>query len=381
MSELIDSLAARASIRRQLLATASAFALTAYIASTNVVRAEETDRPTIWIELGGQMEQVQGTTGAFIAPFMTAISPVPDVYANDIFNANQKPAKLSFGAQGSLSFQPESSDWIFSASLKFGRSQTHRHAHKQGPFATIHPTWDPTFTHFFPAGPFADEKGSEDESHAILDFKAGRDVGLGAFGRNGTSVISVGVRMAQFSSKANVNAMGRPQINLVPAHGFGGKEITFYNYTMIAHAERSFRGVGPSLSWDASAALLGNKNDGELTVDWGVNGAVLFGRQKAKTSHATQAYHLPTAYYSWYAVYYYAKAYTHPHHVTRSRSVVVPNLGGFAGVSVKYPNVKVSLGYRADFFFGAMDTGIDTAKRTTTGFFGPFATVSIGIGG
>jgi len=41
----------------------------------------------------------------------------------------------------------------------------------------------------------------------------------------------------------------------------------------------------------------------------------------------------------------------------------------------------VSLGYRADFFFGAMDTGIDTAKRTTTGFFGPFATVSIGIGG
>ena len=68
---------------------------------------------------------------------------------------------------------------------------------------------------------------------------------------------------------------------------------SFYNYTMFAQAARSFHGVGPSLSWNASATLLGNKDAGELTFDWGINGAVLFGRQKAKTSHTTQAYHLP----------------------------------------------------------------------------------------
>jgi len=60
---------------------------------------------------------------------------------------------------------------------------------------------------------------------------------------------------------------------------------------------------------------------------------------------------------------------------------VVPNLGGFAGLSFKYPNAKVSVGYRADFFFGAMDGGIDAHKSYDRDFYGPFATVSIGLGG
>jgi len=64
-----------------------------------------------------------------------------------------------------------------------------------------------------------------------------------------------------------------------------------------------------------------------------------------------------------------------------SRSVIVPNLGGFAGVSVKYPNVKFSLGYRADFFFGAVDAGIDTRHAKDLGFSGPFAAISVGLGG
>jgi hypothetical protein len=43
--------------------------------------------------------------------------------------------------------------------------------------------------------------------------------------------------------------------------------------------------------------------------------------------------------------------------------------------------LKVSLGYRADFFFGAMDAGIDSPDSKTVGFRGPFATVSLGLGG
>ena len=65
----------------------------------------------------------------------------------------------------------------------------------------------------------------------------------------------------------------------------------------------------------------------------------------------------------------------------RSRTVVVPNVGGFAGASFNFSNAKVSLGYRADFFFGAMDGGIDTAKSENRGFYGPFAIVSVGFGG
>jgi hypothetical protein len=41
----------------------------------------------------------------------------------------------------------------------------------------------------------------------------------------------------------------------------------------------------------------------------------------------------------------------------------------------------MSVGYRADFFFGAMDTGLDTRDRETRSFYGPYASVSIGLGG
>jgi hypothetical protein len=61
--------------------------------------------------------------------------------------------------------------------------------------------------------------------------------------------------------------------------------------------------------------------------------------------------------------------------------VIVPNIGGFAGLSVRFPNAKVSLGYRADAFFGAMDGGIDVRKTYDRDFYGPFATISIGLGG
>ncbi len=67
--------------------------------------------------------------------------------------------------------------------------------------------------------------------------------------------------------------------------------------------------------------------------------------------------------------------------VNRSRSVVVPNVGGQAAVSFRHGPARVSFGYRADFFFGAMDGGIDTRKTYNRDFYGPFATVSIGLGG
>jgi len=41
----------------------------------------------------------------------------------------------------------------------------------------------------------------------------------------------------------------------------------------------------------------------------------------------------------------------------------------------------VSFGYRADFFLGAMDGGIDTRRSGDVDFWGPFATVSVGLGG
>ena len=58
----------------------------------------------------------------------------------------------------------------------------------------------------------------------------------------------------------------------------------------------------------------------------------------------------------------------------------MPNVGGYAGLSVKYSDLKVSIGYRYDTFLKAMDTGIDAAKESDTTFTGPYASISIGLG-
>ena len=64
---------------------------------------------------------------------------------------------------------------------------------------------------------------------------------------------------------------------------------------------------------------------------------------------------------------------------SRSRRVTVPNLGGYIGASVIYTNSKVSLGYRADTFFNAIDGGQETAKSYNRGFYGPYLNVSLGF--
>ena len=65
----------------------------------------------------------------------------------------------------------------------------------------------------------------------------------------------------------------------------------------------------------------------------------------------------------------------------RDKTVVVPDVGGFAGLSWRLPSGKITFGYRADFFFGAIDGGLVTSQMETRAFYGPFANVSIGIGG
>jgi hypothetical protein len=124
--------------------------------------------------------------------------------------------------------------------------------------------------------------------------------------------------------------------------------------------------------------LIGNLHDGEIAADWGINGAFLFGRQRARTHHqATGSYHYDKLGAISDSITYQPP----PVDKTRSRSVTVPNIGGSVGLSWKLQNFKISAGYRADLFFNAMDGGIDTRKSENVGFYGPFASVSVGIGG
>jgi hypothetical protein len=392
MSELIVRDASAGKVRRQLLITASAGAL---LCAANAAHAyaQDEDRPTVWIEVGGQLERASlgqeiyspTFTGQFLSDGLLRPAQL------------QRVPRYSTGLEGAIHIEPEGASWNFGASVRYGRSNTGRSSHNQTATPTVlHgiisiPAFNiyRTVTGVPAAVRFADGAFRGNESHLLLDFTAGRDVGLGGGGN--TLSFNVGVRVAQFTSKSHVNLTANPggvvpykystQFLGQPAYIHAPNAVgeTWDIYHASASASRSFRGIGPSLSLEDSVSLAGRPDTMRIAFDFGANGALLFGRQKAVVHHQTND-DRPIVPHSGnfkpMTPYYH-----HNYDPARSRSVVVPNIGGFAGLSFNYANAKLKLGYRADFFFGAMDGGIDTRKTYDRNFYGPFATISIGLGG
>ena len=379
---------------------------------------KDNGRPRVWIELGGGLDSLQNPQTAFVPSFMSAVTIPAHRKALDV----QSPPSYGLDEEAKLSWQPEDSDWIMSASIRYGRSNADRHQHAQTKNAVIP-------YHFAKYGKyvsgslypsrhvkFADGQSQQSEQHLILDFKAGKDVGLGMFGLNGTSVVSGGVRIAQFASRSSVNLNAEPDVHYTPAAPVTSfpqfvalkyePSLMFHDYSGSENASRSFHGVGPTVSWDASTPLLGDDDSGSINLDWGLNAAAVFGRQSARIHHQSTArtYNPP----NWQnnfnegqggydRVGYFVNRTSLSSHAAkdppvnvrnnappdfgRSRMVTVPDIGGSIGLSVKYRNAKISFGYRADEFFGAIDGGIDTYKSENRGFFGPYANISIGLGG
>src|SRR5580692_10707679 len=385
MSELIQKNCNSAIIRRTLLTSASALALTATVSAMNVAEAEDADRPPVWIEVGGQFEQFSGQGSPFTPAFVNTFDW--GAYGLKSPAAIQIMHIFSVGGDASVSFQPTDSDWIFSASVRYGRANGHKFVHQQKTLTTRFQLpghfGSKYFTKTAP-GSYALTSATKSESHFIADFQAGKDVGLGMFGREGTSQFAVGVRFARLSEKAQAELYDRPGIRFVPGTFLGSPAPTvnnYHHYFATAQRAASFHGIGPSISWNASAAIMGRAPDAEITVDWGANAAALFGRQQAKTHHQTTgSYH----YLSGTGKYQHRVTAALPPnagHRTQSRSIIVPNLGGFAGLSFRYADAKISFGYRADMFFNAMDVGLDTRKSQNVAFYGPFATISVALGG
>ena len=403
MSELMNMRHSQADFRWHLLASASAAALTAFACMGDAFADNDSDHPTVWIELGGQLNDLSNSQESFAPPFVAGLSQ----YGIKSPLLVEKPPRYGLDTEGAISFEPNGSNWILSASVRYGRSNATRKQHQQTPNAII-PIHFQIYSkyqnkYYYPSShvKFADASANQSAQHLIVDFQAGKDLGLGMFGRRGSSVLSAGLRIAQFSSKSNVTMHLEPDVHYTPSKAITSFPafVAFNNYAAfhfhddkaLATSQRDFHGAGPSLAWSASMPLAGNLDTGELAVDWGANAAVLFGRQKVKAHHQTTV----RSYYrkGWGGVaagihgfgggeYNHSTQQTsHAANPSRERSVTVPNLGGFAGLSLRYTNAKISFGYKADFFFNAIDGGIDTRKSEDVGFHGPFATISIGLGG
>jgi|HubBroStandDraft_2_1064218.scaffolds.fasta_scaffold02368_3 iron complex outermembrane receptor protein len=381
MSEQAINRYVRNALKRELLITVSAMALCIAPANVNTAKADDGDHPTVWIELGGQLETAIGTEAPFTPNFFSVYGYTAAIKA--IEPHAQLGSHFTNGGEGSISFEPEDSNWVFSAAALYGRSNTHIHVHQQ----TVHLEYEyiGPYHGFYPGdAKTADLVTKADQSHAIIDFQAGRDVGLGLFGRDGSSTINAGVRFAQFASHADITIRARPD----PHYHFwtfrypAKFPIDYYQtYHAVDHASRSFRGIGPSLSWKGMSSILGEANSGQLALDWSANGAVLFGRQKANIHHQTTGIYWaklepvhghPTG---------FSTDYTNDKHLQRAHSVVVPDLGASVAFTYRIESFKVNVGYRGDFFFGAMDTGGDVARKSNVSFYGPFAAISVGLGG
>lgn len=375
MGELINNQANRATTRRKLLSGASAMAL--IVSLSSVANAGDATRPPLWIEVGGQLNRMVSHQGDVNPPFFAQIAAAGFTSPLD----TEKASKYSVDEYGKLSLRPGNSDWVFSASLQYGRSNNNHRVHQNTTPPTI---VVPTLGTIIPSyGKFVETQWRSGESHTILDFEAGKDVGLGAFGHHGTSEIGIGVRIAQLSSASQAFVNADPTLQY-PTHPTGVFDFLFHDLYRNTHTEndstqRSFNGIGPALSWQGTSPFAGSSESTELSIDWSAKAALLFGRQKARGHHQSSSDSCPN-YLFCLNQYFHSKVIGPDVVHNRSRSVTVPNISGSVGLSFRTGNARVSLGYRADLFINAMDTGIDTAKKSNVLMHGPYASVSIGLG-
>lgn len=188
---------------------------------------------------------------------------------------------------------------------------------------------------------FTDLHKVEETKHDIVDFQAGKDVGVELFGSHDRSTVNFGVRIAQFYEKSDgrMTAQASKPFKYPVYYYYGTKNIN-----ANIQAQRSFSGIGPSISWNGSTPLSSTLDEG-LAFDWGANAAILFGRQKVKVDAHNETDEV------------IAKAYTPVIHLIstvltnsslnakRSRTVIVPNVGAFAGVSYRVGGRgKIALG-------------------------------------
>jgi outer membrane receptor protein involved in Fe transport len=373
--------------------------------------------PQLWVQFGGNFNANFADATSHYNPLGTANFPNGGSATPPWQQGLPTPADLQKTPRGNIdteaavTIQPDGSDWMLKAGVRYGRSSYSRHTHKSMYGATrISQTLFNFFQFSCPAlasveanvlgytsdqiaaadlickhgynKNFADAQFDSSESHTIIDFELGKDVGIGEFNREGTNTLSAGVRIAQFGSRSDLVMGAQPYYHLEPAKADTYRLL----YDFYSYEKRSFRGIGPEVGLDSSMPVLGDINSGRVTIDWGFNLGVLFGTQKVNLHHIVKDCRVPGG-SSCSGQYIDSRSSQDdrttepPDDVLRTSTVTVPNIGAHLGASVQYQNAKISLGYRADTFFNAMDGGQETAKDYNRGFYGPYLNVTLGLGG
>src|SRR6185312_11432157 len=213
MSELIHATTNRGKPYRHLLCSASILTL---LALAPRVQAGEADAPTVWIELGGQLARVDGISAPFIAPFADKAAGSPIFEPVSFLDAQRMP-RFSYEGEGGLTLAPRDSGWVFSLGARYGRSNGGRDFQQQtaGQMVGIYGPYPDRASY---VRTFFGAQYNSTESHTVLDFQAGRDVGLGM--SDVSSILGAGVRFAQFTSKAALGIHARPDLQYHKTYPF-----------------------------------------------------------------------------------------------------------------------------------------------------------------
>ena len=313
----------RARLRWRLLASVSAAAL---FVSVGLHRRAEAEEPPVLpiVDPGRWQIAFEGR--------LTAYGGADTLWSCDCIPLTIGP---DYGGDVGVSITRQMPNgWLASLGIRYGRS-----------FET-----DESIQYSYPPFYFG-ARASHVEQHGIVDFAVGRDVGLGLFGNSGgTSTITAGVRIANFQADTDLAYTAGIYTPSPPG---------YYTISTPGKIKRSFTGAGPRIAWNGSVPLERNP---AFSFDWGVAGALLFGRQKSEFSFT----------YSGFVTAY-----------ARKKSVVVPNVEAFAALSWQLPDVpgRFTAGYRVDAFFNVIDGGHHESESVDRIIHGPFARFTIELDG
>ncbi len=346
------------------------------------------------IEIGGQIQKQDAPYAPVIPNFADNFSP--GLQQGESFNG---PLDWGDGREVRLILRPGGSPWTMSAGVRYGRAntdttRTHKEELDEGSCAFLPGSFFASYCDPATPSPYLEASGIDAlkyptlwsdaavrsrESHTLVDFTVGRDVGLGA-GQGLSSTLSAGLRFARFNSTTDANMSGIPDWYLpegffYAAYGLYVPHTTRYDAAL--HADRTFEGTGPTVSWAAALPVLGGENQGVLAIDWNVGGGVLFGTQEAAlTGHEQSGYF--SGQFGTILSFMFDRSDVD---VGRSRSATVPFADVSLGLTYEIQRIKLSAGYRWEQYFDVLDVGQDEAKKADRTIDGPYFKLSVGFGG
>ncbi|MGE5565211.1 MAG: TonB-dependent receptor domain-containing protein [Parcubacteria group bacterium] len=340
------------------------------------------------VELGGQVQRFDApnetVAPAFVSSFPAALDPT---------RPQHRDLDWGDGREVRITYKPQAASWSVMAGVRAGKTNGSTPLiHQQQPAGSaqclvlIDGPLGGLCKPPFPIGvgvlktgtDWSDSSAREKEEHLIADFAVGKDLGLGILD-DSHSVVSAGLRYAKLESTTRATMNGIPDWNI--PDGWAKYPSTRHQYSADITASRTFKGAGPTLSWDAAQKLLGSEQAGHLDLDWSVTGGILFGKQKA-TATGVEAENYSSIKYMVAATTARPPLTPQPLGIApRDKSATVPVLDLSLGLSYEVQRIKLSTGYHWERYFNVLDAGYAEHKSYDRTIDGPYFKIAVGFGG